>query len=162
MHAPQGRASGSNTNGSTSGGPYWGGFAAKFPWDFGGLPAGSFEPFGDATAIDSILELHPSPGSIVDQPKRTLIGLAQDSLETAVDTLWRAAAVDLDERAIAAFVDVTGPSSESVSPWKRFCGMRRRPRPTSSSWARTAASSSGGCSWAVSRKRRCGEPRARC
>jgi hypothetical protein len=87
--------------------PYWGEFAAHFPWGFGGLPAGSFESFGDAPAIDGILDLHPSLASLIDRPERALVDVAQNSLETAIDALWRAAAIDLDDTAIAAFVDVT-------------------------------------------------------
>src|SRR5436190_10535000 len=83
--------------------PYWGKLAAKFPWNHASLPSGRYEVFGsDDTIVSGLLTITPEA---VNDPDKTLITIAGDSFESAVDTMWRIAAHDLDANAAGDFAD---------------------------------------------------------
>lgn len=97
--------------------PYWGGAAAKFPWNHGGLPEGRYETFGaDHHAASAVVNDLAAAGLLdtgkpdslggID-PDRVLITLARSSLATAIDRLWVVAAKGLAERNGASHAELS-------------------------------------------------------
>ena len=83
--------------------PYWGKLAAKFPWNHASLPSSRLRVFGsDDTMLSGLLTITPET---VNDPDKTLITIARDSFESAVDTMWRIAAHDLDANVAGDFAD---------------------------------------------------------
>lgn len=81
--------------------PYWGGEAAKFPWNHGGLPIGDFEAFGadDLELASLVPDEAADLGIDLDV---ILPRLAERSLPAAIDALWHAAAIDASQEEAAA------------------------------------------------------------
>jgi hypothetical protein len=83
--------------------PYWGNLAAKFAWNHAALPSGRYEVFGsDDTISAGLLSIKPEA---VEDPDTALLSVARDSLGTAVDMIWRVAALNLDANVVANFAD---------------------------------------------------------
>jgi hypothetical protein len=82
--------------------PYWGNRAAKFPWNHGALPTGSYEAFGEGDDSELTAELLAIPG-VEDVPTDSIVVSAarRESLDVAVDALWTIAASGLNPTAAA-------------------------------------------------------------